>query len=248
VRCRILIGLLGLALVAACAVVLLTRTAPPAAASGTRQCLRVTGAHDAALRSPFPGRAPGLIVVLGDSYSQGEGLPAGRDGAFPALIAQETGRPVLLDGYGSTGFTTRGYCADRPVAYGERLAPDHLLAQPPATVVVEGGVNDARHGDPSRVGAAAVALLHRLAGVPQVIVVGPAEVGTADPGRLTTVDQALAGAARAAGRPYVHLRAHPLPLQGDGLHPTAAGQQIIARLLVPLLAGTPAAADPAVRG
>jgi len=206
-------------------------------------CAQVTSAYAEALRMPVTAGAPGLIVVLGDSYSQGHGVPGGRAGGFPALLARDTGRPVHLDGYGSTGFTTRGYCSGRPVTYGERLLPDRLLALRPAAVVVEGGVNDARHGDPRRVGTAAADLLRRLAAVPQVIVVGPAAIPNADPARLAMVDDELAAAARAAGRPYVDLRRYPLPMQPDGIHPTGAGQQTIARLLIALLSGSPMSED-----
>ena len=240
-RPRVFIGLLCLAVLAALVVVLAQpdRTSaaehPAAGPRAGRPCAQVTAAHTEALRMPVTAGAPGLIVVLGDSYSQGHGVPGGRAGGFPALLAHDTGRPLYLDGYGSTGFTTRGYCSGRPVAYGERLLPDHLLALRPATVVVEGGVNDARHGDPQRVGTAAADLLRRLATVPQVIVVGPAAIPAADPTRLALIDDELAAVARAAGRPYVDLRRYPLPMQPDGIHPTGAGQQTIARLLIPLL-------------
>lgn len=205
-------------------------------------CRRVSAEYAAALDAPVSAGAPGLIVVVGDSYSQGAGLPTGRAGAFPALLARATARPVFLDGFGSTGFTTRGLCPGRPVTYGERLDPDGLLALRPAAVIVEGGVNDARHGDVPGVEAAAAALLRRLAGVPTVIVVGPAAIPNADPARLAAVDAGLAAATRAAGREYLDLREHPLPMQGDGIHPTGAGQATIAALLVPLVGRSPHAA------
>lgn len=249
-RPRVLIGLLCVAALAAL-VVVLTQPDRTAAADARLPaggpCALVSAAHTEALRRPVTAGAPGLIVVLGDSYSQGHGVPGGRAGGFPALLARDTGRPVYLDGYGSTGFTTRGYCAGRPVSYGERLLPDHLLALRPATVVVEGGVNDARHGAPRRVGAAAADLLRRLAAVPQVIVVGPAAIPAADPARLALVDDELAAAARAAGRPYLDLRRYPLPMLPDGIHPTGAGQQTIARLLIPLLSGSPVPQDAGLR-
>jgi lysophospholipase L1-like esterase len=253
VRPRVFIGLLCLAVLAALVVVLAQpdRTSAaehPAAGSGAGvPCAQVTAAHTQALRMPVTAGAPGLIVVLGDSYSQGHGVLGGRAGGFPALLARGTGRPLYLDGYGSTGFTTRGYCSGRPVTYGERLLPDHLLALRPATVVVEGGVNDARHGDPRRVGTAAADLLRRLAAVPQVIVVGPAAIPNADPARLAMVDDELTAAARAAGRPYLGLRRYQLPMLPDGIHPTGAGQQTIARLLIPLLSGSPVPEDGGLR-
>lgn len=197
-------------------------------------CRKAAADHAAGLRVPVSAGAPGLVVVLGDSYSQGAGLPHGPSDAFPALVARETGRTVHLDGFGSTGFTTRGFCAEQPVTYGDRLTADHLLSLQPTTVIVQGGVNDARQGRPAAVRAAAADLLHRLARVPQVVVVGPADV-QADPGRLTTVDEALAADAAAVGRPYVDLRRVRLPLQADHVHPTREGQAAIAALLVPLL-------------
>ena len=218
------------------------RSAVPPQVAG---CRKAAADHAAGLRTPVTPGAPGLVVVIGDSYSQGAGLPRGPAVAFPALVARATGRTVHLDGFGSTGFTTRGFCADRPVTYGERLTADHLLALRPTAVIVEGGVNDARHGRPAAVGAAAADLLRRLAAVPEVVVVGPAGV-RADPRQLDTVDGALAADSAAAGRPYVDLRQVRLPLQPDGVHPTREGQEAIAALLVPLLEQPPGgAANPA---
>jgi lysophospholipase L1-like esterase len=206
-----------------------------AASSHHASCPILYAQYRAALRSPVTAGAPGLIVVIGDSYSLGHGLPAGRAGGFPALLARHTHRPVRLDGFGTTGFTTRGRCPNLRVTYGERLVKDRLLALHPATVIVEGGVNDARHGRPAQVGAAARALLRRLSGVRQVIVVGPADIPNANPARLATVNAGLAAAARSARRPYLNLFGHALPMQSDGIHPTEAGQRTIAALLVSLL-------------
>jgi lysophospholipase L1-like esterase len=217
------------------------RSAVPPQVAG---CRKAAADHAAGLRAPVTPGAPGLVVVLGDSYSQGAGLRGGPSAAFPALVARATGRTVHLDGFGSTGFTTRGFCVDRPVTYGERLTADQLLALRPSAVVVEGGVNDARHGRPAAVGAAAADLLRRLAAVPQVVVVGPADV-RADRRQLAAVDDALAADAAAAGRPYLDLRRVRLPLQPDGVHPTREGQRAIAALLVPLLEQPGAAASSA---
>jgi hypothetical protein len=79
--------------------------------------------------------------VLGDSYSLGIGV-AGPEVAWPAALGERLGAEVVLGGVGGTGFTTRGFCPENPVLYGERVDAD----PPDAEVVVvhwDGAPDDA---------------------------------------------------------------------------------------------------------
>ena len=167
------------------------------------------------------------VAVIGDSFTQGTGI-SGPEVAWPAVLADRLGVPVAVDGMGSTGFTTPGFCEDDDVTYGDRVADDPPDAD---TVVVQGGVNDATLGDPAEVGAAATDLLAELEDVPTVVVVGPPAVPAADRGAIDTIDRALRDAAGAAGRIYVPLIDEDIPLLADGTHPTEAGQVRIAQLV-----------------
>jgi lysophospholipase L1-like esterase len=167
------------------------------------------------------------IAVLGDSYSQGTGL-SGPEVAWPAVLGDRLGAEVVLDGVGSTGFTTSGYCAPAKISFGERLAADPPHAD---VVVVQGGINDAILGRPDEVTEAAGDLLAELEDTDVVVVVGPAPVPAADPAAVATVDAALRAATDEAGRTYVPLIGAGVEIGLDRLHPTVAGQQRIAELV-----------------
>lgn len=174
------------------------------------------------------------VAVLGDSYTQGTGL-AGPQVAWPAVLGDRLGTPVVVDGVGSTGFTTRGFCTGAEVTYGERL--DDAWADADA-VVVQGGVNDALSGRPDDVAAAARDVLAELQDVPTVVVVGPPGVPAAEPADIGAVDAALRQAAEDAGRVYVPLLGENIELLPDRVHPTGAGHQRIADLVAAALQST----------
>lgn len=216
--------LVGLALVLAVSAVLVVRHVRQTAQVAAN-CRAVTAARDALLHQAPDAR----IAVLGDSYSQGSGLTGGAADAFPALLSAAVREPVTVDGLGSTGFTTRGYCGDRPVTYGDRLRADHLVGR--RVVIVEGGVNDALTGHPQDVASAAGRILAALKSSPTVIVVGPPAITSASSTAVRAVDAALRKATSSAGRTYVPLIAERITLGADGTHPTREGQQRIADLI-----------------
>ena len=171
------------------------------------------------------------IAVLGDSYTQGIGL-LGPQASWPTALGILTETEVVVDGIGGTGFTTRGFCTDEQVAYGERL--DDELPDAPV-VVVQGGVNDALSGRPDDVAAAAANLLADLEDVPTVVLVGPPAAPAADPAALQAVDAGLREATEDAGRVYVPLLDAGIELQSDKVHPTGNGQWRIGQLVAAAL-------------
>jgi lysophospholipase L1-like esterase len=175
---------------------------------------------------PLTSGSP-TIAVLGDSFSLGIGV-AGPEEAWPAALGQRLGAEVVVDGVGGTGFTTRGFCPENPVAYGERVDADPPDAE---VVVVQGSVNDALGGRPDEVGAAAEELLADLEDVRIVVVVGPAVIPAAETAELQVIDAGLRAAAEDAGRPYVPLLDAGIEILPDRVHPTVAGQQRIGELV-----------------
>jgi lysophospholipase L1-like esterase len=167
------------------------------------------------------------IAVLGDSYSLGIGV-SGPEAAWPAALGGRLGAEVFVDGVGGTGFTTRGFCPDDPITYGERVAADPPDAE---IVVVQGSVNDALGGRPDDVGEAARELLGDLEGVPTVVVVGVPVIPAAEAAELRAIDAALLQAAEEAGRVHVPLVDAGIAILPDRVHPTLEGQQRIAELV-----------------
>ena len=189
-------------------------------------CDEALATREQQLAEPVTSGDP-TIAVLGDSYTQGPGL-AGPEEAWPTALGERLGAEVVVDGVGSTGFTTAGLCAPAELTYGQRVDADPPDAD---VVVVQGGVNDALLGRPDEVAGAAEDLLAELADVPLVVVVGPAAVPTAEASDIATVDAALRQAAGDAGRVYVPLLDAGIELLDDRLHPTASGSQRIAELV-----------------
>ncbi len=189
-------------------------------------CARTLADRERQLAEPVTTGSP-TIAVLGDSYTQGTGL-SGPEQAWPTALGEQLGARVVVDGVGTTGFTTPGWCIHSPLTYGARLASDPPDAE---VVVVQGGVNDSLLGDPDQVAAAAGDLLGDLQDVPVVVVVGPPAVPGADRREIDTIDAALRRATEDAGRVYVPLAGAGIELLDDELHPTEAGQQRIAELV-----------------
>ena len=189
-------------------------------------CDEALAARDQQLADPVTS-GDRTVAVLGDSYTQGSGL-AGPEEAWPTALGERLGAEVVVDGVGSTGFTTAGLCPPAEITYGQRLDADPPDAD---VVVVQGGVNDALVGRPDAVAEAAADVLGDLEDVPVVVVVGPALVPTAEASDIATVDGALRQATDDAGRLYVPLLDAGIELLDDGLHPTVAGQQRIAELV-----------------
>ena len=156
-------------------------------------------------------------------------------GPFCGYQLARLGAEVVVLGVGGTGFTTRGFCPDNPVAYGERLAADPPDAE---VVVVQGSVNDATGGRPEDVGAAADEVLEDLEDVPTVVVVGVPVIPAAEPDDLRTIDDALRAAAEDAGRAYVPLLDEDIAILPDRVHPTVEGQQRIAELVAAAIGTT----------
>ncbi len=174
------------------------------------------------------------VVVLGDSLAAGLGLPA--DLAFPALVEaalRERGLDVEVVNAGVSGDTSAGGLA--------RL--EWVLRRPADVLIVELGGNDALRG---RDLAATEANLRELvrrgrAAGSTVVLLGmdvPTNYGPDYGAAFAALYPRVAeeeGAILVPG--FVRdLVGDPLLIQPDGLHPTAAGQQRLARTLLPTLA------------
>lgn len=179
------------------------------------------------------------ILVLGDSLAAGYGLDPAE--AFPALLQRridERGWPFEVVNAGISGDTSAGGLG--------RIG--WLLDEPVDVLILELGVNDGLRGlplDRTRDNLQAIVDRVRLADPDTDVVIAgmriPPNLGRpyADQFRALFPELARANDARLVPFLLEGVAARPELNLGDGLHPNAAGQRIVAenvwRVLAPLL-------------
>ena len=187
--------------------------------------------------APAAGRR---IVFLGTSLTAGYGL-ADPSLAYPALIQRRidsAGLPWQVVNAGVSGATS----ADT------RRSIDWIMADPVGILVVETGANDGLRGlDVDSMRANIQAILDRArrqSPPPAIVLVGmeaPPNYGAAYTRRFREVFPELARANDAAFVPFLLRGVAGVDSlnQADGIHPTPAGQRVVAanvwRVLEPLL-------------
>ena len=187
----------------------------------------VTGAAD-----PSDTGAP-LVVFLGDSLTAGYGLPG--DSAYPAVIARalrDEGRPIRIVNAGTSGDTSAGGLSRLP----------WLLKQHPDVVVVALGGNDGLRGLPTtstRENLARIIKAVQADGA-KVLLLGlkmPPNYGPEFTEQFARLYPELADELDVALVPFMleGVAGKPDLNQGDGIHPTAEGQRIIAENVLPAL-------------
>ncbi len=178
-----------------------------------------------------PGEQPVKIVVLGDSISAGYGLPA--DAAFPAKLSaalKAKGEAATIVNAGVSGDTASGGLG--------RLD----WSVPPGTdaVILELGANDALRGiDPALTKKALDAVLTKLAARHiSVLLAGmkaPRNMGPDYVRAFDAIYPALASTHSVVFYPFIldGVAADPKLNQGDGMHPNAAGVDVIVARILP---------------
>jgi len=173
------------------------------------------------------------VVVLGDSITAGLGLPV--DQAFPA-VAEAT-----LKGEGlELSIQNAGVSGDTSTAGASRV--DWLLKQRPDVLVVELGGNDMLRGQPvdvTRARLLEIVTAGQSAGA-TVVLLGITAPGSMGPAHKTAFDALYGEVSAESGATLVPdflgpLMDRPELIQGDGLHPTAEGQKLLASRLVSAL-------------
>ncbi|HVZ52647.1 MAG TPA: arylesterase [Pseudolabrys sp.] len=184
--------------------------------------------------APVGGRAedrPVKIVVLGDSLSAGYGLPV--QDAFPAKLAaalKAKGIAATVANAGVSGDTSTGGL--------ERL--DWSVPDGTDAVIVELGANDALRGlDPQLTRKALDTILTRLQdrhiAVLLAGMMAPPNMGADYTKAFDAIYPALAGAHPVVFYPFFldGVAADPKLNQADGMHPNAAGVDIIVARMLP---------------
>ena len=182
---------------------------------------------------PGDARGEGVVVALGDSLTAGLGVAA--DEAFPARLEAR----IRAEGYdyrvvnaGVSGDTTAG---------GLRRV-DWALRSNPEVVIVALGANDGLRGQsPQAMRTNLDEIVARLqAAGARVLLAGirlPPNYGGEYTKEFEAVFPAVARRAKVTLMPFLldGVAGVPRLNQADGIHPTAAGQQVIADHLWPYL-------------
>jgi len=171
------------------------------------------------------------IVAFGDSLTAGLGLPAGA--AFPARLEaalKAKGHAVTIVNAGVSGDTASGGLG--------RL--DWSVPDDTDAVILELGANDALRGvDPKTTKAALDAILGKLDArhVPVLLagMAAPRNMGADYVRAFDAIYPALASTHRVVFYPFFleGVATDPKLNQGDGLHPTAAGVDVIVARILP---------------
>jgi acyl-CoA thioesterase-1 len=186
---------------------------------------------------------PLQIVAFGDSLTAGYGLPA--DAAFPAKLQQALaakGTATKIANAGVSGDTTAGGLA--------RL--DWSIPDGTEAVILELGANDALRGvDPKLTRGALEAMLERLTArhIPVLLagMLAPRNMGPDYEAAFDAIYPDLAKKYGVILHPFFldGVAADPKLNQRDGLHPTAAGVDVIVAKMLPAVEQLAAAAQAA---
>ena len=213
-------GALGLALSGSLGGALAWANGAPNVADTCRAIAAASTVRHAAVAGVGP-----LTVVIGDSYSQGAHLPD-PSGSWPSMLPGQ----VVVDGFAGSGFTAAASpCSGE--AFGLRVA--RALAEHPALLVIQGGLNDYDVPD-DQLRSGVRNVLAQLAGS-RAVLVGPPNAPRRV-AQVSRVDALLAAEAARAGVPYVRTSGWQLPFLPDRLHLTPDGHRAFGDLVAQRIA------------
>jgi acyl-CoA thioesterase-1 len=190
--------------------------------------------------SLIPGtKASPLMAVVGNDFASGIG--ENLRSAFPEQLGSYIGYRMAVSASIGAGYLNRGEDGFGP--YSQLLANLDLPRLHPSIVMLQGGYNDAG-ADPFALATAVVSLIqtiHQQAPAATVVVMGAFDdniVGPLSPS-VEAANSTILDAARSVSPPPAIL--DPLTddwqfqRAADGLHPTAAGDQVIASYIASAL-------------
>jgi acyl-CoA thioesterase-1 len=168
-----------------------------------------------------------VVVAIGDSIMEGHGLAPSQ--AWPALLAKEYGWRLTNLASDGSGFVTAGNNGD---TFADQVAVAARLD--PSIVLVSGSSNDLGDDDTMIAGetAATIRALHAAIPRAEILAVSPVWNDKDVPPQLDSIDLDVIRAVAAVGGKTLDigqpLYGQPSLMQSDDVHPTPAGQQVIA--------------------
>ncbi|GAA4149641.1 SGNH/GDSL hydrolase family protein [Leifsonia shinshuensis] len=195
---------------------------------------RPVAADGSAVAAPAARSKP-QVVAIGDSIAFGKGVRP--DQAWPALVAAQHGWALTDLAVSGSGFVKPGWNGDTyrdQVATALGLHPDYIL--------IAATRND-RTQDPALVASSADELLGELHDTfPRARIIGITTVWGADapPATVATVNGIVERAVTGVGGTFLDigypLAGRPELVQADGIHPNAAGERAVAKVIEDRLA------------
>lgn len=168
-----------------------------------------------------------VVVAIGDSIMEGHGLSAGQ--AWIATIANRDDWHFTNLASDGSGFLKVGNKGDT-FADQARAA----IALHPSVIVLAGSSNDLGEPDGALAKATGTTIASIRAALPNVRIVAVSAIwgATSVPSQLNDIDNQVQAAIAAVGGEYLNigqpLSGHPELMQSDAVHPTAAGQRVLA--------------------
>ena len=187
------------------------------------------------------------VLTIGDSVMKGFGVEPGQ--AWPELISQQNGWSLTTLACNGAGFLAIGNPDDCDSNFPSIVEAASSLH--PDLVIIEGSSNDFGMSSSSLLESTvgAVSALH--AKFPRAKIVGLSTVwgDTTVPDEIAEIDSQVQQAMTQVGGTYVDLgqplSGHPELMQSDDVHPTAAGQQVLAAAIKDALVSVEQAAKDA---
>ncbi|HEY2556864.1 MAG TPA: SGNH/GDSL hydrolase family protein [Diaminobutyricibacter sp.] len=168
-----------------------------------------------------------VVVAIGDSIMEGHGLDPSQ--AWPSLLARQNGWRLTNLASDGSGFVTAGNNGD---TFADQVAVAVRLN--PSIVLVSGSSNDLGSDDEMIAGetAATIRALHAAVPRAEIFAVSPVWNDKSVPPQLNSIDLDVVQAVAAVGGYTLDigqpLSGRPGMMQSDDVHPTPAGQELIA--------------------
>lgn len=178
-----------------------------------------------------------VVVAIGDSIMEGHGLDP--SDAWPSLLAEDYGWRLTNLASDGSGFVTVG---DNGDTFADQAAVAVRLH--PSIVIVSASSNDLGAPDSTIAGDTDATIRFIRAALPhaEIIAVSPVWNDTTEPAQLVSIGEDLVRAGQQVGARQLDidqpLAGQPSLMQADDVHPTAAGQQVIASTVEAALLST----------
>ena len=193
---------------------------------------------------------PLRVLTIGDSIMKGFGLKPGQ--AWPELISQQDGWSLSALACNGAGFLAIGAADDCDSNFSSIVKGASALQ--PDLVIIEGSSNDFGMSNSALLESTLSAVSDLQADFPRAKIVGLSAVwgDTTVPDEIAEINSQVQQAMAQVGGTYVDLgqplSGHPELMQGDDVHPTAAGQRVLAAAVKEALIPATQAATVAAAG